>query len=495
MELRVTQQALVWVIGDAMLDISVNHPNYTRTPEAKTIPILPNVSSESLVRYTESVSRFPKSENLSSESLVCSLGGAANVAANIASMGCDVELFCDIASDHPGYVLGSLLSKHSVAYTHSLHTDYKTTTKTRYYESDKLIARLDSNHPCSTIIPEYVEKIPSAIVLTDYGRGALKTSISLWVNFAERLNIPLFGDPKIGRERIWDAPVNTFVCNWYEALSFCHIPENELNQSCDNHAVYLIKRLSNVVPFRDYVILKRGVYGSLILHTDDLEPTIVPPFHPTSVFDVQGAGDTYIAGLVASHCKGMNLKEAAYYGSVAAGIAVGRKGTAVVTSKDVTDNVDTSLWFNGSVTSLDEAITRSEKLRKWGFKIGYTCGCFDGYIHPGHISTINFATENCDYLFVGVDSDTRVKRLKGDSRPIIKEDDRVRGIGSLKGVYTAFVFDDHEKVIKGIRPDVMIKSEEYKTKHMVEAEYLEQIGASIKFAPLVDTMSTTQRFG
>jgi D-beta-D-heptose 7-phosphate kinase/D-beta-D-heptose 1-phosphate adenosyltransferase len=232
------------------------------------------------------------------------------------------------------------------------------------------------------------------------------------------------------------------------------------------------------------VVVKRGVYGSVLVTHGGNKHDHIPPVLPRhQVADRQGAGDTYIAALVAGIARGLEMPLACFVASAAAGVAVSRPGTAVVGLRDALAALKPILPPDVS----------AKDLRTMGYAVGYTNGCFDFHLHAGHLSTIGYAASLCDFLFVGVDSDARVLRLKGDGRPVVPARDRVAQLQACKGVYRAFEFEDHEEALRSVSPSVLVKGDDWRERGVPEADLLGAWGGRLEFAPRVDVPHTTER--
>jgi D-beta-D-heptose 7-phosphate kinase/D-beta-D-heptose 1-phosphate adenosyltransferase len=427
-------------------------------------------------------------------------GGAANLALNLIAQGCDVQLCAPWAeSSWASARLRKLVvgppdtGVRWPSYTPGgdpwLRTS-GTTTKTRYITNNRLVARVDDDHDSDPVMPPavIVGPKPAAVILTDYGRGAITTnSVVEWSSFCRRFNIPMYADPKKGRSELWFSrytELAAMVLNWEEAEEFAAWTSPRMS---DEGAAKSMGRLI-IKSHPDYgrVVLKRGIYGSILFRKGGAQIDAIPPVLPRDhVADRQGAGDTYLAAMVAAVCRGVEMPQACFIGSAAAGVAVSRPGTSVVTLAD-------SLAALKGAVEID-ANTPAEDLRRMGFVVGYTNGCFDFHLHPGHLSTIAYAASLCDFLFVGVDSDARVKKLKGDKRPVVCAKDRVAQLQAVKRVHKAFEFDDHVEALKSVRPDVLVKGEDWRAKGVPEAELLKEWGGRLAFAPEVNAPHVTDR--
>jgi len=362
-----------------------------------------------------------------------------------------------------------------------------TTTKTRYITNNRLVARVDDDHDSGPAMPPavIVGPKPAAVVLTDYGRGAITAgAVNEWASFCRRFNIPMYGDPKKGRAELWscrDTELAAMVLNWEEAEEFADWSADMSDTASALSMGALILKSS---PEYGRVIVKRGIYGSMLYRNGGSLIDVIQPVLPRDhVADRQGAGDTYLAAMIAAAARGVEMPLACRLASAAAGVAVSRPGTSVVSLDDALDACKPYLPADITVT----------QLKAMGYEIGYTNGCFDFHLHPGHLSTLRYAASLCDFLFVGVDSDSRVKKLKGDGRPVVSAEDRVAQLEAVKGVYKAFVFDDHEEALRSVRCDVLVKGEDWKEKGVPEAEMLKEWGGRLEFAPAVSAPHVTDR--
>lgn len=130
--------------------------------------------------------------------------------------------------------------------------------------------------------------------------------------------------------------------------------------------------------------------------------------------------------------------------------------------------------------------------RKRGNKIVFTNGCFD-ILHYGHIKLLEAAKSKGDILIVGLNSDASVRRLKGKGRPVQAEKARARILASLRMVDYVVIFNEDTplKLIKSIKPDVLVKGSEYKDKKVVGREIVEKSGGKVYLFPLMRGYSTT----
>jgi D-beta-D-heptose 7-phosphate kinase/D-beta-D-heptose 1-phosphate adenosyltransferase len=211
------------------------------------------------------------------------------------------------------------------------------------------------------------------------------------------------------------------------------------------------------------------------------------------VYDVSGAGDTVVAVLAAALGAGASFLDAARLANVAAGIVVGKVGTAVVHANELTETlVDRDVLATRKVLPLTLAIDHVARWRLNGLKIGFTNGCFD-LLHPGHVSLLSQARGACDRLVVGLNSDASVKRLKGPGRPVQNEQARAAVLASLASVDLVVLFDEEtpRALIAEVRPDVLVKGADYRLDEVVGADIVQGYGGKVLLADLLTGYSTT----
>jgi D-beta-D-heptose 7-phosphate kinase/D-beta-D-heptose 1-phosphate adenosyltransferase len=217
------------------------------------------------------------------------------------------------------------------------------------------------------------------------------------------------------------------------------------------------------------------------------------PAEARDVYDVSGAGDTVVAVLGAALAAGASLPDAARLANAAAGIVVGKVGTAVVHASELAEAlVDRDTLENRKALPLPLALDHVARWRRNGLKIGFTNGCFD-LIHPGHVALLAEARAACDRLVVGLNSDASVQRLKGPERPVQNEAARAAVLASLAHVDLVVVFDAETPIelIRELRPDVLVKGADYRRDEVVGADIVESYGGRVLLAKIVPGYSTT----
>ena len=133
------------------------------------------------------------------------------------------------------------------------------------------------------------------------------------------------------------------------------------------------------------------------------------------------------------------------------------------------------------------------ELKSQGKQIVFTNGCFD-ILHAGHVTYLNYCKQQGDILVVGMNSDESIKGLKGEDRPVHKEDDRARVLAALADVDFVVPFADEkalEKLIHGVQPNVLVKGADWKGKSVKGGAFVKKHGGSVMFAPLLKGRSTS----
>ncbi|KNY30936.1 D-glycero-beta-D-manno-heptose-7-phosphate kinase [Agrobacterium sp. SUL3] len=426
-------------------------------------------------------------------------GGAANVARNISSLGAGCTLLGAVGKDNNGSKLLELLnSVHGVSAPFVTLDERPTTIKTRFLGHGQQMLRVDFED-VSPISQEEEDRVISSalsligshnvVILSDYAKGLLSERVVKSIIAACRTE---------GKPVIIDPKTSDFT---RYAGSAIVTPNQKETQA-----------VTGVWPDTDE---EAELAGEFILSRYDIEAVLITraekgmtlverghaPFHirteAKEVFDVVGAGDTVIATLAVGLGSQTSRADAARIANAAAGIVVGKKGTATVSAAELRDALshDTS---SGEVSPSDKLLDRkdvgalAEGWRGDNLRVGFTNGCFD-ILHVGHVRLLQFARDNCDRLIVGVNADSSVKRLKGPSRPINTELDRAELLGALAFVDAVVVFDEDTplELIKTIRPNVLVKGADYTIENIVGADLVMADGGKVVTFEIVPGKSTT----
>jgi D-beta-D-heptose 7-phosphate kinase / D-beta-D-heptose 1-phosphate adenosyltransferase len=209
---------------------------------------------------------------------------------------------------------------------------------------------------------------------------------------------------------------------------------------------------------------------------------------------VSGAGDTLVTAFALALAAGAPMHEAAALANVAAGIVVGKPGTATVGHAELTEALHRHelLAIDDKVMERATAVERIAAWRAKGLRIGFTNGCFD-LIHPGHVRLLARARAGCDLLVVGLNSDASVRRLKGAGRPVQSEMARATVMASMASADLVVIFDEDtpQLLIEAIRPDVLFKGADYRMEEVVGGEFVLGYGGKVSLIPLEEGFSTT----
>ncbi len=220
------------------------------------------------------------------------------------------------------------------------------------------------------------------------------------------------------------------------------------------------------------------------------------PAHPVKVRDVSGAGDTVAAVLAVALAAGADWETALRMANAAAAVAVGKKGTASVTSAELRRQDPAACVSGGGRKDCRRMAATSTRSfadwRKQGLRIGFTNGCFD-ILHPGHVKVLTAARAACDRLIVGLNSDASVKRLKGEGRPVQDERARAEVLAALEAVDLVVIFEEDTPIglITAIKPSVLVKGGDYTREQVVGHEIVEAHGGEVLLVDVLPGFSTT----
>jgi len=462
----------VLCVGDAMLDLFVYGRVDRISPEGP-IPIL-NVERQETMP-----------------------GGAANVVRNLAAIGVETCFISVTGRDEAGRSLTRLIGRHETVEAHLLiDQQRRTTVKERYVAGGQQLLRADREHihPVGgTLGEDIVERAlleiegTGALILSDYGKGVLTPSICrTLIDKAVACGVPVVVDPK-GDDYDCYRGATVVTPNRRELALATRMPV-ETTEEIAAAAGSLLERhaLKAVLVTRSDEGMSLFVDGAAAVH----EPAQVK-----RVFDVSGAGDTVVALMGAVLSAGNDLATAMALANVAAGIVVGKPGTAIAETREIRDSFSGTLdrIAHGKLEDLEGARAQVADWRARGLSVGFTNGCFD-LLHPGHVSLLAQAKERCDRLILGLNSDASVRRLKGETRPVNSVEARAAVLAGLASVDLLVVFDEDTPLdlIQALKPDVLVKGADYTVDTVVGADIVQGYGGKIFLAALEDGFSTTR---
>lgn len=422
------------------------------------------------------------------------LGGAGNVAANIAGLGARVYLATIIGQDQAAAKVLGLLT--DIAETSGIlqWADRPTTIKSRYVSGSQQLLRVDQE--ITTEISAQQEESLLAycfsvldqvdsVAIVDYAKGVVTPGLAQkLIAAANARGIPVVVDSKIQTYSCY-REATVLKPNRRELFLATGMPVDD-----DDQVTAAGRRLIELTGVKA-VVATRSEQGMSIIVPGQ------PPVHlrteAKEVFDVSGAGDTVEATLTLALGAGYSLVEAAELANHASGIVVGKMGTASVRLSELKSALDeVPITASHKIKNAADMVDEIERWRSRGLKIGFTNGCFD-ILHPGHISLIREARHHCDRLIVGLNSDASVKRLKGPERPVNDEASRALVLAALENVDGLVVFDEDTPldVINRLRPDVLVKGADYTVEQVVGAPEVQSWGGAVVLAELKAGHSTT----
>jgi D-beta-D-heptose 7-phosphate kinase/D-beta-D-heptose 1-phosphate adenosyltransferase len=460
----------VLVVGDVMLD-HFHYGSVERISPEAPIPVL-SVERETAM-----------------------LGGAGNVVRNLRGLGAEVRFITVVGDDEAGRGVTAEIAGQGVNDRPIVEKGRRTSTKTRYIAGVQQVLRADRESVAALTDATRAAVIAAAegamgdcraLVLSDYGKGVLSNDVlTALIAAAGKKRKPVIVDPK-GAEFACYKGAGLITPNRRELADATGLPagtDDEITAAARN------------------LIDKHG-FGAVLATRSADGMTVVPAkgavthlaAEAREVFDVSGAGDTVVAAVAAALAAGIKLDDAAALANVAAGIVVGKVGTAVAYAADVIGALhhqDLST-AEAKVLTAEQAMDRIAIWRRAGRKIGFTNGCFD-LLHPGHVSLLKQAKGACDRLVVGLNSDASVARLKGDGRPVQSEAARATVLASLGSVDAVVIFEDETplKLIETFKPDVLVKGADYEMSEVVGADAVKAFGGRVLLADLEPGFSTS----
>ncbi len=488
--------ASVLVVGDIMLDRFVYGKVERISPESP-VPVL-SVTRENIM-----------------------LGGAGNTLANLINLDCNGQVLSVIGNDEEGRVLKELAHKNGVDSAGLLgFEDHRTIVKTRFLAGHQQLLRTDfervqpiSSDIMQTLLGKAREILPNvkAMILSDYGKGLLTPEfIKSLIDLAHENNVPVLVDPK-GKDYSIYSGADIVTPNKKELSEATGGMEVDSDEEVVKAANALIEN-SGIKA----VIATRSQDGMSVIQGDGSGPVHIRSASDIEVFDVSGAGDTVIATIAAVLAAGGDLVKAAAIANVAGSIVVAKVGTAPIRSEELlevlkhhdpqADIVQKDREKRPTIERVRQAPVLDwsqarEEVQRWrarGLKIGFTNGCFD-ILHYGHVTYLNDARQKCDRLIVGLNSDSSVRVLKGDDRPVHDENSRARVLSALGAVDMVVLFgakkhgDDNTacELLEQLMPDIYFKGGDYTIDQIPEAPTVIRGGGVVDVMPVYDGHSTT----
>ena len=463
--MKLNKETNILVIGDLMIDHYLWGSCDRISPEAPVQVV--NVKKESSV-----------------------LGGAGNVINNLVALGSNVDVISVIGNDSVANELKSLLEKIDVPTSNLVvENNRKTSKKSRLIASQQQVLRYDmesiddinenSHKQIIQTLEKNIDKY-SSIILSDYGKGVLTTNLTKEIiKIANKNSIKVLVDPK-GKDYSKYKGSYTLTPNKKEAMEATNIDIKD-----ESSLIEALKSLKTQCEL-EVSLITLSEQGIAIFDDElTIKPTVA-----REVYDVTGAGDTVIASIAFALGNNLDIKDAIYFANLAAGVVVGKIGSATTTLDEIYE-YEYSLHKSNStshIKTFDEIKTLASKLHSQGKKIVFTNGCFD-ILHVGHVKYLEVAKSYGDVLILGLNADSSVRKLKGPTRPINTQDDRAYILASLESVDYVVIFEEETpyELIKLIKPHVLVKGGDYEGKEVVGQD----IADELKLVQFVDGKSTT----
>lgn len=462
--------ARVLCVGDVMLDHYIYGQVERVSPEAP-IPVL-NIEREHKT-----------------------LGGAGNVLRNLVALGAQASFVSVVGNDDAGREISRLLEAQDGAEVHVLVQPSRTTTvKTRYIAANQQLLRADRETaiPLDAYIREDLLRLArelvcgqSVVIISDYAKGVLTEGVALEIIRAAReVGARIVVDPK-GGDHIRYRGADLLKPNRRELAHATGMPV-----AGESEVVAAAGALVDRCGF-GAVLVSLGQDGMVLVGADGR--VFSQRAEVREVFDVSGAGDTVVATLGAALGAGIGVFDGARLANIAAGIVVGKVGTAVVYPSELAAWIDgRDLYNTDKVMPRLQALDQVERWRRQGLRIGFTNGCFD-LLHPGHVSLLKQAKSACDRLVVGLNSDASAARLKGPARPVQTEAARAAVLASLTAVDLIAIFEEDTpaELIGAMRPHLLVKGADYRLEDVVGADIVRAAGGEVMLAEVMPGYSTS----
>ena len=458
------EQARVLVAGDVMLDRYWHGTTSRISPEAP-VPVVHVEHSEERV------------------------GGAANVALNLAVLGVQTRLVGVTGTDEAASALESQLSSAGIDYRFQKIAGSATITKLRVISRHQQLIRLDFEGGLEAVdsgrlqddFRQGLEQC-DVVVLSDYGKGTLVRVAEL-IDAARQAGKPVLVDPK----------ANDFSRYRGASLVLPNLAEFErVAGHCEDEQA-LIDKGGELLRRHQLgaLLVTRGEQGMTLLR--DEKPELHLPAQAREVFDVTGAGDTVIAVLAAVLAAGEDLPAATALANIAAGLVVGKLGTATVPVPELRRSVAVSQEAGAGVVSQAQLLVMVVEARARGERIVMTNGCFD-ILHAGHVACLEQARQLGERLIVAVNDDSSVGRLKGAGRPVNTLERRMAVLAALESVdwVVPFSADTPEALVCRVRPDVLVKGGDYRPEDIAGYDCVRQSGGEVMVLGYAADCSTSE---
>ncbi len=456
-------QAHILVVGDVMLDRYWSGQTSRISPEAP-VPVVHVSGNEERP------------------------GGAANVALNIASLGGKVSLLGYIGQDEAGNALEKTLQQRGVTTRFIALQDAPTITKLRILSRHQQLIRLDfeegfagRDHADLQEVFRQLLDQADVVVLSDYRKGTLEQAREL-IALARAAGKPVVVDPK----------AKDFAAYYGASVITPNLAEFREAAGDWRDETDLVQRGKELLARcgLDNILLTRSEQGMTLLRPDK-EPSNLPT-RAREVYDVTGAGDTVVAVLAASIAAGVPIEQAMALANLAAGIVVGKVGTATVSIPELHKALQAHHAQAKGVVTEAQLLAAVQEARLHGEKVVMTNGCFD-ILHVGHVTYLEEARKLGDRLVVAVNTDESVSKLKGPTRPVNTMPNRMKMLAALSCVdwVVDFSEDTPERLICAVKPDLLVKGGDNDPQKIPGNRCVWDNGGDVVVLSFVDGVSTT----
>ena len=419
------------------------------------------------------------------------IGGAGAVANNIVTLGGRVDLVSVLGRDGPGDRVLGLLKEIGVA-----GSGRRTTVKTRFigraqHRIPQQVLRVDREDTTpiderteATLAQAVERRLARADVLlvSDYAKGLITPHLAqAAIRAARQHKVPVLIDPILSEDyrHYRGATLLTPNRSETEMASGRKITDQASLRRISRELISRLRldALAVTLDKEGIFLTRRGNGGRLI------------PTRPRNVFDNAGAGDMVIAALSLAVGSGTELEDAVLLANVAGGLEVEKLGVQPVTREEIATDLMAS---SGKVRTMKQLQLDLQRDRRNGRTVVFTNGTFD-LLHHGHVQYLEFARSQGDLLVVGLNSDASVRRIKGPGRPLVPQEQRARVLAGLLAVDYVVVFDEEtpSEIIRQVRPEVLVKGEDWRKKGVVGSDFVESTGGKVVLAPLTSDASTS----
>ena len=457
------EQAHVVVVGDLMLDRYWHGSTSRISPEAP-VPVV----------HVDDAEERP--------------GGAGNVALNIAALGARARLLGFTGKDEAATVLQDILEAQGVDCCFEALENCATVTKLRVLSRHQQLIRLDfedgfSSRDPQELLGELERELAQAgaLILSDYGKGTL-SQISRFIDQARAAGVPVLVDPKGADFSIYRGVtlITPNLSEFEAVVGPCHSDAEIVDKG-----EALLRELD-----LQALLVTRSEKGMTLLQQE--QPALHLPTQAQEVFDVTGAGDTVISVMAASLAAGRNLVEATICSNMAAGVVVGKLGTATVSAAELRTALRQQQPLERGVVDETQLLKLVRDAHEHGETVVMTNGCFD-ILHPGHVAYLQQAGKLGDRLIIAVNDDASVRELKGSGRPINTVQRRMAVLAALECVdwVVPFAGETPERLICKVLPDLLVKGGDYRPEDIAGGRCVTEHGGEVRILDFVEGHSTS----